>query len=202
MFLPNGVDTAIFEGGKVEARESGKVVLCVARIDRQKNQMMLVEWLGRHPAATVRLVGPVTQPDYRDELVARAAALGVADRLVLVGSLKPGSPALLAEYRQADVFVLPSRHEPFGIVVLEAWAAGLPVVASNVGGLGRLCGAHPGAALTFAPDDSAGLEAVLGKVCSDEELRRNLSDAGRRAASSYDWNSLAARLLGFYDELC
>ena len=202
LFLPNGVDTAIFEGGKVEARESGKVVLCVARIDRQKNQMMLVEWLGRHPAATVRLVGPVTQPDYRDELVARAAALGVADRLVLVGSLKPGSPDLLAEYRQADVFVLPSRHEPFGIVVLEAWAAGLPVVASDVGGLGRLCAAHPDAALTFAPDDSAGLETALDRVCSDAVQWRTLSESGRCAASSYDWNNLAARLLGFYRELC
>ena len=177
-------------------------LLCVARIDRQKNQMMLVEWLGRHPEATVRLVGPVTQPDYRDELVARAAVLGVADRLVLVGSLKPGSPELLSEYRQADVFVLPSRHEPFGIVVLEAWAAGLPVVASNVGGLGRLCAAHPAAALTFAPDDSAGLETALDRVCSDAVQWRTLSDAGRCAVSSYDWNNLAARLLGFYGELC
>ena len=210
LFLPNGVDTAIFEGGrvekwksgKVEERKGGKVVLCVARIDRQKNQMMLVEWLGRHPEATVRLVGPVTQPDYRDELVARAAALGVADRLVLVGSLKPGSPELVSEYRQADVFVLPSRHEPFGIVVLEAWAAGLPVVASDVGGLGRLCAAHLGAALTFAPDDAAGLEAALGKVHADAELRRNLSQAGARAAASFDWRNLAARLLGFYGELC
>ncbi len=218
LFLPNGVDTAMFEGGKVEAWKSGrveewksgrveewksgKVVLCVARIDRQKNQMMLVEWLGRHPAATVRLVGPVTQPDYRDELVARAVALGVADRLVLVGSLKPGSPELLSEYHQADVFVLPSRHEPFGIVVLEAWAAGLPVVASDVGGLGRLCAAHPGAALTFAPDDSAGLETALDRVCSDVGQWRTLSEAGRRAAASYDWNNLAARLLGFYGELC
>ena len=164
--------------------------------------MMLVEWLGRHPAATVRLVGPVTQPDYRDELVARAAALGVADRLVLVGSLKPGSAELVAEYRQADVFVLPSRHEPFGIVVLEAWAAGLPVVASDVGGLGRLCAAHPAAALTFAPDDSAGLEAALDRVCSDEVQWRALSEAGQRAAASYDWDNLAARLLGFYGELC
>ena len=190
------------KSGRVEERKGGKVVLCVARIDRQKNQMMLVEWLGRHPAATVRLVGPVTQPDYRDELVARAAALGVADRLVFVGSLKPGSAELVAEYRQADVFVLSSRHEPFGIVVLEAWASGLPVVASNVGGLGRLCAAHPAAALTFEPDDSAGLEAALGKVCSDAELQRALSEAGRCAASSYDWNNLAARLLGFYGELC
>ena len=164
--------------------------------------MMLVKWLGRHPAATVRLVGPVTQPDYRDELVARAAALGVADRLVLVGSLKPGSAELVEEYRQADVFVLPSRHEPFGIVVLEAWAAGLPVVASNVGGLGRLCASHPDAALTFAPDDSAGLETALDRVCSDAVQWRTLSESGRCAASSYDWNNLAARLLGFYGELC
>ena len=176
LFLPNGVDTAMFEGGREEERKGGKVVLCVARIDRQKNQMMLVEWLGRHPEVTVRLVGPVTQPDYRDELVARAAALGVADRLVLVGPLKPGSPELLSEYRQADVFVLPSRHEPFGIVVLEAWAAGLPVVASEVGGLGRLCAAHPGAALTFAPDDSAGLEAGLVSAFCDSERILGTSD--------------------------
>jgi glycosyltransferase involved in cell wall biosynthesis len=209
LFLPNGVDTQIFAASSSTPNSQLSTlnsqlptILCVARIDRQKNQMMLVEWLGRHPAATVRLVGPVTQPDYRDELVARAAALGVADRLVLVGSLKPGSAELVEEYRQADVFVLPSRHEPFGIVVLEAWAAGLPVVASNVGGLGRLCAAHPGTALTFAPDDSAGLETALDRVCSDEVQWRTLSEAGRRAAASYDWDNLAARLLGFYGELC
>ena len=212
LFLPNGVDTSLFDCSQMTidtnvhksqiANEGGRRILCVARIDRQKNQMMLVEWLGRHPAATVRLVGPVTQPDYRDELVARAAALGVADRLVLVGSLKPGSAELVEEYRQADVFVLPSRHEPFGIVVLEAWAAGLPVVASDVGGLGRLCAAHPGAALTFAPDDSAGLETALDRVCSDVGQWRALSEAGRRASSSYDWNNLAVRLLGFYDKVC
>jgi len=216
MYLPNGVDTSLFRATQnsqfafTEAtadkpstlNPQPSTILCVARIDRQKNQMMLVEWLGRHSEATVRLVGPVTQPDYRDELVARAAALGVADRLVLVGSLKPGSPELVSEYRQSDVFVLPSRHEPFGIVVLEAWAVGLPVVASDVGGLGRLCASHPDAALTFAPDDAAGLEAALGKVHADVELRRNLSQAGERAAASFDWRNLAARLLGFYDELC
>ena len=209
LFLPNGVDTQIFAASSSTPNSQLSTlnsqlptILCVARIDRQKNQMMLVEWLGRHPAATVRLVGPVTQPDYRDELVARAAVLGVADRLVLVGALKPGSAELVEEYRQADVFVLPSRHEPFGIVVLEAWAAGLPVVASNVGGLGRLCAAHPDAALTFAPDDSAGLETALDRVCLDAVQGRTLSEAGRCAASSYDWNNLAARLLGFYGELC
>ena len=200
--LPCGVDTAIFEGGKAEERKGGNLVLCVARIDRQKNQMMLVEWLGRHPEATVRLVGPVTQPDYRDELVARAAALGVTDRLVFVGSLKPGSAELVQEYRRADVFVLPSRHEPFGTVVLEAWATGLPVIASNVSGLGRLCAENSNAALTFEPNDSAGLEAALEKVFRDAPLRASMSVAARQAASFYNWSNLSSRLLGFYDELC
>ena len=164
MFLPNGVDTALFGGQVATADKSNHpttqpsafakatadkpnhlTILCVARIDRQKNQMALVEHLARHPGRKLRLVGPVTQPDYREELERRAAGLGVADRVAFVGALKPGSPELLAEYRAADIFVLPSRHEPFGIVVLEAWAAGLPVAASDVGGLGRLCAAHPGA---------------------------------------------------------
>ena len=201
MYLPNGVDCALFEGARDAhaSNASGRfTLLCVARIDRQKNQRLLVEALARHPDLAVRLVGPVTQPDYRAELEARAAELGVSARLSFAGALKPGSPELIAEYAQADAFVLPSRHEPFGIVVLEAWAAGLPVVASNVGGLGKLCAAHPGAALTFAPGDAAALDAALARLVSDPDLRARLAAAGRAAARAYDWRTLAARLVDFY----
>ena len=223
LFLPNGVDVALFEGSQVpgsqvpgsepeNAREAGfepanlrttrgTRVLCVARIDRQKNQMALVEALARDPRLTVRLVGPATQPDYRAELEARAAALSAADRLSFAGALPPGSAELAAEYRNADVFVLPSRHEPFGIVVLEAWAAGLPVVASSVGGLGRLCAAHPGAALVFDPADPAALSEALARVLSDPALAASLAAAGRAAACDYDWTALAARLADFYATL-
>ena len=176
-------------------------ILCVARIDRQKSQMMLVELLARHPGATLRLVGPVTQPDYLSELEARAAALGVADRLTVVGALKPSSPELVREYRKADVFILPSRHEPFGIVVLEAWAAGVPVIASDVGGLGRLCAAHPGAALTFPCGDQDALEKAFARLMSDTPLRESLSNAGKTAAATYDWQNLAAKLIGFYGQI-
>lgn len=201
MFLPNGVDCALFEGAR-DSRESNPAgqftLVCVARIDRQKNQRLLVEALARHPDLAVRLVGPVTQPDYRAELEARAAELGVSARLSFAGALKPGSPDLIAEYARADAFVLPSRHEPFGIVVLEAWAAGLPVVASDVGGLGKLCAAHPGAALTFAPGDAAALDAALARLVSDPDLRARLAAAGCAAARAYDWRTLAARLVDFY----
>ena len=162
---------------------------------------MLVEALARFPKAVLRLVGPVTQPDYLEEIKARAVALGVADRLTVVGALKPGSTELIEEYRRADIFVLPSRHEPFGIVVLEAWAAGLPVVASDVGGLGRLCAAHPDAALTFPCGNQGALEAALTAVLSDGILREALSKAGEKAAKAYDWNELARRLIGFYAKI-
>ncbi len=203
MYLPNGVDTSLFASCRSRTSGSGSPfrVLCVARIDRQKNQMLLVEWLGRHPEATVRFVGPVTQPDYRAELEARAAGLGVAGRLSFAGALRPASPELLAEYAAADAFVLPSRHEPFGIVVLEAWAAGLPVVASDVGGLGRLCAAHPDAALVFKPGDLDALDAALGRLAGEEGLAARLAAAGRTAASAYDWGVLAARLVDFYGEI-
>ena len=221
LYLPNGVDTEIFAAGKMPGVPvSGHVpklpatnyplssinyplstILCVARIDRQKNQLMLVEWLGRHPEAQLRLVGPVTQPDYRAEIEARAAALGVSDRLTIVGALKPGSPELVAEYAKADAFVLPSRHEPFGIVVLEAWAAGVPVVASAVGGLGRLCAAHPDAALTFPPGDLDALDAKLALLLSEERPAAAMVRAGKAAAATYDWRNLAVKLVGFYAQL-
>ena len=207
MFLPNGVDTTLFArsvSGTADTPRSttGRLsVLCVARIDRQKNQMMIVEALAKHPEMTARLVGPVTQQDYRAELERRAVELGVADRVAFVGALRPGSPELLGEYAKADVFVLPSRHEPFGIVVLEAWAAGLPVVASDVGGLGKLCAAHPEAALTFAPGDFDAMDGALRRLMSDGDLRVRLSAAGHTAAAKYDWRTLSSRLVDFYAEI-
>lgn len=200
IYLPNGVDFQAFAKARehIRANHAGRVVVCVARIDRQKNQMALVEALARHPELTVRLVGPVTQLDYRDEILARAAQLGVSDRLAIVGALKPGSAELLAEYAGADIFALPSRHEPFGIVVLEAWASGLPVLASAVGGLARLCAAHPGSALMFKSDSSAELDDAL---CKSADLHDSLVAKGLDAARQYDWNILSGRLVEFYRSL-
>ena len=204
MYLPNGVDTSLFARQSLGlSRSKPLTVLCVARIDRQKDQMMLVEALARNPDITLRLVGPVTQPDYKAELERRAAELGVWGRLAIVGPLRPASPELLEEYERADLFVLPSRHEPFGIVVLEAWAAGVPVVASDIGGLGRLCAAHPDAAIVFAPGDAAALDAALAEAVSRlaKDGASAMIKAGRAAAEQYDWNVLASKLVDFYAEI-
>ncbi len=208
MYLPNGVDCSLFKGRETRDDEryaAGRPLrlLCVARIDRQKNQMMLVEALARHPGMELCLAGPVTQPDYRAEIESRAAALGVSSRVTFTGALKPGSPELLGEFAKADVFALASRHEPFGIAVLEAWAAGLPVAASGVGGLGRLCAAHPGAAEVFAPDDAASLDAALAAIKARlaADGARGMKEAGAAAAAEYDWAVLAERLGKFMESI-
>ncbi len=209
LWLPNGVDTNVFSGGIPVFRNFGIPgrggdlfkVLCVARIDRQKGQMALVEALGRREKLAVRLVGPVTQPDYLEEMQARAKELGAEGRLEVVGALPPGSAELVGEYKRADAFVLPSRHEPFGIAVLEAWASGLPVIASHVGGMGALCDAHPGAALTFEPDQPGALDAALDRLLRTPSLRRDMGMAGPKAAQDYDWRRLSAKLIAFYREL-
>ena len=205
MFLPNGVDTSLFPtpSSKLQAPSSNISLLCVARIDRQKNQMALVEALARHPGTTLRLVGPATQPDYLEELKVKAAELGVSDRVAFVGALRPGSPELIAEYGNADAFILASRHEPFGIVALEAWAAGLPVVASDVGGLGRLCARHPDAAISFDSASAADLDRAIDELSRRiaSSAAKAMSEAGRKAAAEYDWNRLSARLVDFYLEI-
>ena len=200
LYLPNGVNAGLFERARGKRKDNGKcVILCVARIDVQKDQMMIVEYLARHPEAVARFVGPVTQPEYKAELERRAASLGVSDRIVFTGALKPDGEELVSEYKNADVFVLPSRHEPFGITALEAWAAGCRVVASDVGGLGRLCRRHKGAALLFPPGDLGAMERAIAQAIGDEGS--SLPEEGVKAALEYDWAALSGRLVDFYRQI-
>lgn len=105
-------------------------LLCMARIDRQKGQDLLIESLARLTHSEVHLV--LAGPDTRGEsggLKRLATQLGVAERVLFTGMLS-GQDRLSA-YRDASLFVLPSRHENFGIAVIEAVAAGCPVVISD-----------------------------------------------------------------------
>ncbi len=211
--LPNGVDVDRFRAeagdGEEIRREYGippsrRVLLCVSRIDYQKNQLLLVGLLAslarRGDDVHLLLVGPVTSEWYCEQIFAAAGAAGVADRLTLIPGLRPDDPRLAAAYRAGDVFILPSLHEPFGIVVLEAWSAGIPVLASRVGGLGTLV-RDGESGLLFDPAEPAALAEAYDRLAGDGALRERIVAGARLAVREYSWDAMAEKLLQTYREL-
>ena len=207
VYLPNGVNCEDFaEKPACSPRQEWgipperRLVLCISRIDYQKNQKLLLELPAHDPACHLLLIGPVTAPWYHEELLARARELGVAERLTVIPGLPPGDPRLKAILHEAALFVLPSLHEPFGIVALEAWAAGLPVLASCAGGLKDFIVPERNG-LLFDPEKPAELLRAYDRLTGDDGLRHRLADAARADVRAFSWPVLTGRLLELYGEL-
>ena len=211
-YLPNGVDCAKFAAGDGPAFRARHhiptgafLVLNVSRIDAQKNQVLLIEAFARfgaaQPDAFLVLVGPETQPAYAAKLRDCIAAHGLAERVRILPGLRHDNPDLVNAYHACDVFVLPSMHEPFGIVVLEAWSAGRPVIVNHVGGLKALV-RHGENGLFINPvgdSTAAALAAQLECVAGSPTLAQRLGDNGRQEARSrYDWSRIAGQLEQLY----
>ncbi len=116
---------------------------------------------------------------------ARRAELGIEDRTVC---LRIGDDELPALYAHAIAFVFPSRYEGFGLPVVEAMAAGCPVLMCDVPALLEVAG---GLARTFDPEDDASLVALLDEVLGDATLRTSMAVAGRTRACDFTWQRTA-----------
>jgi glycosyltransferase involved in cell wall biosynthesis len=213
-YLPNGVDCQRFiTGDGLRFREKFGIpadaflAVNISRIDSQKNQLGLLEAFARFhsktPEARLVMIGPETQPAYGDKLRAFIAENHLAEAVTIIPGLSNESGLLIDAYHAADAFVLSSRHEPFGIVVLEAWCAGRAVIASRVGGLQKLI--RDGETGFFfdpdATDAAEQLAAHLTALHKDPELRRTVGEAGRaEALAHYDWAQIGAQLETLYQQ--
>jgi D-inositol-3-phosphate glycosyltransferase len=131
----------------------------------------------------------------RRRLEALAAELGIADRVRFLGALDQRTLAELLAL--ADVCVVPSYSESFGLVALEAQACGTPVVAARVGGLATVV--KDGlTGYTLAGHEPARYAERIGRLLQDEELRRCFSRRSRLVASQFSWESTVDRLLAEY----
>jgi glycosyltransferase involved in cell wall biosynthesis len=173
--IPVGIEPHVQEEGPVRA-------LCVAQWIERKGILSLVDaWtLRERKGAVLELIGETdADPDYaalvRD-------AIGAAPRGSIVVSGCVDDAALGTAYAAADLFVLPSRYEGYGIVFAEALARGLPIIASDVGPVPELVGRE--AAVLIRPDDREALSAALDLLLGDAALRASMSAAARRRASS------------------
>ena len=211
-FLHNGVDCRRFrqgDGSRFRARlgipNSARLILCVSRLDPQKDQLRLIDAL---PAvqrsaqdAHLVLIGPVTRPTYLSRIEARVRELDLAERVHVLPGLAPDDQTLVDAYHAADVFCLPSMHEPFGIVILEAWAAGRPVVASRVGGIPGFVKDGKDALLVPAGDVGA-LQRAIGRVLCEPGLAERLAEEGlQRARHEFDWSVIGDALIGLYRDV-
>ncbi|MBU6429747.1 MAG: glycosyltransferase family 4 protein [Cyanobacteria bacterium REEB65] len=204
--IPNGVDpeNCIVSGKSLEQRrELGlhpgqRAIGLVGRLTEQKGQHLLIaaapKILARHPEAVVVLVGDGTQ---RTRLENDARQRGIRDRVVFAGPRRD-IPALMAAL---DVFVLPSLWEGMPISLLEAMAAGKPVVASDVHGSAEVVTDGETGLLVRRGDVAALAEAVC-RVLEDTMLAAKLGEAARRKVrDSYHVHSMIDGVGALYDAL-
>jgi glycosyltransferase involved in cell wall biosynthesis len=157
--------------------------------------------LHQHPDTQLVLIGPVTIDAYQRQVLQRIEQLGLRNHVSLVPGLTADDPLLRGAYHAAEVFCLPSLHEPFGIVVLEAWAAGLPVIAARVGGIPSFT-QHGENIMHADPHHWESLAQQLLNVMDNPQLATRLANNGRTTARrDYDWSVISQQLATLYQEL-
>ncbi len=134
----------------------------------------------------------------RAKLESLVAELKLAERVHLLGRAE--RPRAVSLFKGASFFVLPSRHEPFGIVNLEAMIAGKAVVATRVGGVPEIVH-HEKNGLLVEGDDVESLSAAITRLASDETLRARLGANGREFAREFSWANIAAQYREIYQQV-
>jgi glycosyltransferase involved in cell wall biosynthesis len=202
--VPNGVSYHAFDGFINPAEVKGRygiaslapTIFAPGRMTVQKGMDMLVEAvpmvLASYPETKFIISGEGPE---KEAVVRRAYEIGAAGAIIFLDNLPRWQ--YIDVMRSADIVAIPSRNEPFGIVVLEAWAAGKPVVATLAGGPrefiwhdvnGFLVDTNPG-----------GLAHGIGSLLADHDHCRALGTNGRRAVEEkFNWDNVAAYTEGVY----
>jgi glycosyltransferase involved in cell wall biosynthesis len=198
------VDTALFLGGEgTPGAKAGAIrLIYCGRLSPEKNLTTLLRAfaaLGQKnesPRMILKLVGNGPQADSLRKLV---DDLGLGDTVEFTGSVQ--QTALPPIFRDSDVFVLPSKSEPWGLVVNEAMLSGLPVAVSD------RCGCvadlvKPETGWTFSPDKEAELTRLLGRIAdTPREILEDMGRAGRSLASEYSTENCAKGVVAMVDSL-
>jgi glycogen(starch) synthase len=173
-----------------------KVVLFLGRVTLQKGPDYFVEAARRvlEVEPRVRFVMAGTG-DLLPRMVERSAEAGIGERMVFTGFVDRDDAMRL--FRRADLFVMPSVSEPFGIVPLEAMDQGAPVILSRQSGVAEVVRHAIKVDFWDVPDLASKMLAALAYPALAGELRRN----GRAEAAKLNWNEVSARVLSVYDEV-
>jgi glycosyltransferase involved in cell wall biosynthesis len=188
--IENGVDLDEFHPGPADRSALGgmgdhPIALFVgdARTGRKNLDGVLRALVGV-PGLTLAVVGAAD----RGPFPAMAERLGIANRVRFLGHRHDIADLM----RGADLFVFPTRYEPFGLVILEAAASSLPVITTRLAGAAQLLEGGAGVVLDD-PEDTPTLTAAMLRLADDETLRRRIGKAARTIAESHGWATTAAQ---------
>lgn len=204
--LSNGVDLAKFSPGKAPARIYRKyhlptdrpIVMFIGRLDPEKSLSNVIlafaEVLEAVPEAMLAIIGDGIDRRHLQDLV---QSLGLEKAVRFAGRVMPTDTPDL--YRAATVFATASETETQGIVLIEAAATGLPLVAVDAGAVRELC-QHKKNGLLCAPGDIDEMADALIRILRDTELRTKLGEYSLKVAQKHDLNRTLARFEEIYDE--
>jgi glycosyltransferase involved in cell wall biosynthesis len=155
----------------------------------------------RHPNVTIVIAGPCTDQAYGEKVRQQIAQLGLNDHVLLTGGIPPGDPRLIGLFQLARAVVLPSISETFGLVIVEAWAAGTPTISSRTSGATSMIKEGKNGWL-FDLANPAEFHEAVEQATSQPDLRANFAGTGRELAlRGYDQNAVGARVKKLYEEL-
>ena len=205
--IPNGIDPTdlqpVADLPRLRARFAApdeKLVLLVGRLVYEKGFHLALEAMPRliERLGGVRFLVAGTGTA-ESELKAQARKLGLMEHGTFVGWT--GDDVLHSLYRIADLCVVPSIYEPFGLVALEAMASGCPTIVADTGGLREVVPGGQRVGLRFRARDSSSLARMSEKLLADDALRDRLVAQAREHVLQFDWADVARQTAGVYAEL-
>jgi glycogen synthase len=206
--IPNGIDPADLQPWDEEqmrrfrarfAAPDQKLVLLVGRLVYEKGFQVALEALPKviEELEDVRFL-VAGSGTHEEQLRAQAAELGLDEHGTFLGWI--GDDVLHTLYRIADLTVVPSIYEPFGLVALEAMASGCPCLVADTGGLREVV-PHEEVGLRFRSRDPKSLASVAVRVLADDELGRRLVNEAYEHLRSFDWADVAEQTAAVYGQL-
>ena len=182
-----------------------QVLLSIGRIDPIKNQGWLIEQapaiFQNHPRAMLVMAGACTDESYGEMMRKRIEELGLQDRVLLTGGLPPNDPRLIGLMQEAEVLLLPSKSETFGLVVLEAWATGTMVLSTRTSGACSIVRDGQNGWLFDLDKPETFHQALAQALSKSDAARTMLRRGGDEVQTQYNINALAARMKTLYEEL-
>jgi len=200
---PNGFPAPSPEGGDVPGvlrsrlglGPDEQLVLSVGRISFKKGLDLLLEAVAALEGVHLAIVGPDDGDGTLAALERQRDALGVVSRIHFVGPLDTTRPREV--YGDADIFVLPSRNESFGIVAAEAVACGVPTVVTDRCGVAETLGASA----LVVPCSTEGIREAIAQLLAMPNLRARLAAAGPEVARANSWDLMVARQVELYRQV-